>query len=143
MLYEGIVEITDDLVNVDLKSPLPQDSQYSLQFGNSPELLARTMQILKPCWGPDEEPEAPESYAKQLSKKGFGSFYSDSQNIQDLINLYANTEPKQMNPFPGLSQPRSSKEIIFIETIRNFMGKINNKLIENKTVQFRYRGVLQ
>jgi hypothetical protein len=143
MIYEGIVEIFNDLINIDLIPERPQAGSFALQMDNDPSLLASTIKHLKPHFPPDEPSESSESYASKLCKQGYGTFLTSSPNIHDLVTLYATTPPKEMNPFPGLATPRKSGEIVFTETIHNFKGLLNGKPMLGKTVQFTYRGVLR
>jgi hypothetical protein len=142
MFYEGFVNIQNDTVNVRLEPEETDNSSYDITMDNNVDTLEKFMTVLEPEFTPDEEPETPKSYAASLQKQGSGSFITSDTNINDLVNMYAQTKPKEQTPFPGLEMPRQSNEIIFIETVHNFNGIINNKLIENRTVEFRYRGRL-
>ena len=142
MLYEGEVYVKDSSIEIQL-TPQSKGSEYNLQFDDNGDTLEKTMAQLHPFFNPDDDAETPKSYTQKLKNKGYGTFYTSSQNINDLVNLYANTQPKDMNPFPGLSRPRQSNEIIFTETICKFNGIINENVVKDKTIQFKYRGVLQ
>ena len=142
MIYEGTVQVSKSSVNIQLSPLRPQGSDYAVYFNNTDPMLSKTMTALHPFFAPDEEPIETNEYITKLKKTGYGSFYSDSQNIHDLINLYTNTKPADINPFPGITTTRKPNEIVFIETIRKFQGRVNEQTLQNKTVQFIYRGVM-
>ena len=143
MLYEGSIEIIDDMVNVDLVPPNEEDSQYRMQFLNEPATLVKALKALKPQSPVEDEPDqTPQAMANNLAQNRFANFRADSMNIRDLMNLYSRTPPKDMNPFPGLASPKKSGEIVFIETIRNFKSIVDGRLIEMSNVEFTYRRVL-
>lgn len=142
MLYEGTFEVYKDTAQIDLTPQNNSDSQYNFQMDNDTSNLDKIFSVLNPFFDPDEEPEDAHSYAQNLKKKGYGSFYTSDQNIQDLINMYSNTQKKEINPFPGIDSPRSHNEIIVTETIKNFSGYINETIINNKKIVFSYRGVI-
>ena len=143
MLYEGTIEIVDDTVNVDLVPPEPEGPEYGMQFLHEPATLVKALGALRPQAPVDDEPDQPPAkMAQNLAQNRFAKFRTDSMNIHDLMDLYSTTPPKEMNPFPGLSSPKKSGEIIFTETIQNFKGIVNNKLVDGNKVQFTYRRVL-
>ncbi len=142
MIYEGTIEVSKSSVNIQLNPTQSQGSEYSIQFDNTDPMLSKSMTALHPFFDPDEEAMETNEYISKLKKIGYGSFYSDSQNIHDLVNLYTNTEPANLNPFPGITTTRKSNEIVFIETIKKFKGRVNEQTLHNKTVQFIYRGVM-
>jgi hypothetical protein len=110
-------------------------------MNNNSSSLEDVFNVLKPESDVGEGLE-PKSYAQSLQQKGYDTFYSSSLNVEDLISIYGHTQPKVMNPFPGLESPRLGNEIIFTETIRHFTGVLNDRLIQNKKVIFKYRGAL-
>jgi hypothetical protein len=142
LLYEGTIEMIDDMVNVDLVPTEPQGSDYSMQFLHEPATLVKAISVLKPSFGPDRPPEEPAKVAQNLAQNRFAKFATDSMNIHDLMDLYSTTPPKDMNPFPGLSSPKKVGEIVFTETINDFRGSLNEKAINGGRVQFTYRRVL-
>lgn len=141
MYYEGVIEVNRNEIDINLQAE-DDVPEYDIQMNNEPDTLEKFMRVIKPEFAPDEPPEAPDAYAQKLRKQGYGSFYTSQTNINDLVNLYATTEPKDLYGFPGIEGPRENGDIVFIETIKNFSGVINEKILKNKTVQFRYRGVL-
>lgn len=142
MIYEGTFEILDDTINIDLVPNKPQESNYRLQFDNNPYMIAQIIKSLNPFYSPDDKPTDTNEYISTLRQKGYGTFYSDSQNIHDLINLYATTPSAALNPFPGITTNRKSNEIVFIETISNFKGVINEQFVIGNKTQFIYKGEL-
>jgi hypothetical protein len=139
--YEGVIEVNRGEIDINLQAE-DDAPEYDVQMNDEPDTLEKFMGIMKPEFMPDEPPEAPNAYAQKLRKQGYGSFYTSQTNINDLVNLYATTEPKELYGFPGIESPRETGDIVFIETIRHFSGIINEQIIEDKTVQFRYKGVL-
>ena len=138
MYYEAEIEVNDEEAQINLQSKNDTDSEFNIQTSNT--TLNKVVSILKPEFSPDEPEENPESYTQKLKQQGYGTFYTSKTNIEDLVNLYTNTKPKDSFSFPGLESPRLDNEIIFIETIKHFSGMLNEQIIENKTVEFRYRG---
>ncbi len=138
MYYEAEIEVNSEEAQMNLQSENDADSEFNIQTSSS--TLNKVLSVLKPEFSPDEPDENPEAYAQKLKQQGYGAFYTSKTNIEDLVNLYANTKPKDSFSFPGLESPRLDNEIIFIETIKHFSGVLNEQIIEDKTVEFRYRG---
>ena len=142
MYYEGTVEVNRAEIGINLQPNEEEGSEYDIQMNNEPDTLEKFFSVIKPEVTSHEIPEDPDAYANKLKQQGYGTFYTSQTNINDLVNLYATTEPKEMYGFPGIEGPREKGDIVFIETIHNFSGIINEEIVENKTIQFRYRGAL-
>ncbi len=146
MLYEGIIEIMDDIVNIELCPQSAESSSlshYNLQLPNISSDITSVVDILQPSLAPDAQPEESKSYVAGLQKTGFGNFYADSLNILDLQRIYKGTEPYHPKPFPGFEVPVQSGEVIFTEIVPNFTGYLNKEPIIEKFVTFTYRRRLQ
>lgn len=142
MVYEGIVNIQNDTIAVRMEPEQPESSHFDITMDNDDDTFGKFMDILEPKFTPDEEPVSTKSYIDGIKKQGSGAFLTSDTNINDLINLYAQTKPKDQTPFPGLEMPREKGEIVFIETVPNFNGMLNEKIITDRTIEFRYRGRL-
>lgn len=142
MYYEGTVEVKGGEIDINLQPDEDTGSEYDIQMNDELDTLEKFFSIVKPEAESHEAPESPDAYAAKLKSQGYGTFYTSQTNINDLVNLYATTEPKEIYGFPGIEGPKEEGDIVFIETIKNFNGIINEKIMVNKTIQFRYRGVL-
>lgn len=121
-----------------------EDFSYEVSIPKDLTILSTLLRALKATKEPDIPFTSYETVSQDILDSHLGSFYTNTENVQDIINKYRKDfTPKE--EFPGGNEdPYNLMDFFISESITlNQDSSLNNKIVKKgSTLTFFYKGQL-